>query len=298
MRYKITTVSGRIAYVPVTLLARRNRAKPFSLQKKRRRGPTFHKYLRSYMKKKKIICPLTNKEYDLWRYRLPFFPKDVDTPTDKEYYLMFHNQYLKIMNRLLKKYLIRFTPLKRGKKRSILATGANNVNVKHTPTKNMWDFYKKRTRKHINKVRKYCRILAENLPGIDSEALIQRGLDHDLDKWDNIPYVWITEFYRCKNLGKEMNPPIPEGMQEQMDKASDIHMSLNTHHPEAHEDLNLMSDEEKAEMVGDWASMAEEYGEKGPRKWADDNVGKKWKFNKTNTNFIYECIDVIESFLA
>ena len=46
------------------------------------------------------------------------------------------------------------------------------------------------------------------------------------------------------------------------------------------------------EMVADWCAMSEEKGNT-PKQWADMVVGKRWKFNKIQTDLIYEIIDKV-----
>ena len=49
-----------------------------------------------------------------------------------------------------------------------------------------------------------------------------------------------------------------------------------------------------AEMVADWSAMAEELDQGSARGWADKHVGSKWKWDKPNTDLIYQFIDHLE----
>jgi len=58
------------------------------------------------------------------------------------------------------------------------------------PTQEMVDFYLKRTKKHIDRVRKNCNKLSKSINMIE---LIDRGKIHDQSKYESeeyIPYVW------------------------------------------------------------------------------------------------------------
>jgi len=165
------------------------------------------------------------------------------------------------------------------------------------PNPEMVSFFKQRTQEHINRVSKYMKKL-KGFPGLESSELAKRAREHDKDKYSDselvLPYIWITEYYRVKNE----EDSVPSDLQAQYDLASDAsdkHVHRNLHHPEAHSSPTDMELIDLAEMVADWSAMAEELGEGSARKWAEKNVGSKWKFSPEQEETIYDLIDWISS---
>jgi len=172
-----------------------------------------------------------------------------------------------------------------------------------SPTKEMKDWFQKRTKLHIDLVQKYCRKIhkydAERFPKI-----IERGKAHDQSKLEDPelePYIFVTWKHKCKDDDKKFDPP--KDLSDRMNKATEHHITSNSHHPEFHcdkedlekssgRDATKMSDEDIAEMVADWCAMSEEKGNT-PKSWADQNVNKKWIFTDDQTDLIYELIDAI-----
>jgi hypothetical protein len=164
------------------------------------------------------------------------------------------------------------------------------------PTEAMLKFFKRRTTEHIERVGKYLKML-KGFKDLSTKDLAQRARDHDKDKYSDkdliLPYIWVTEYHRVNND----KGSVPDWLQEQYDladSASGTHVERNLHHPEAHTSPEEMSELDLAEMVCDWAAMAEELGEGSPRGWADKNVGSKWKFSDEQTKFLYDVIGWLE----
>jgi len=162
-------------------------------------------------------------------------------------------------------------------------------------TKEMKEFYKKRTKEHIDRVTKNLQKVAVNSQY--REELLQRAKNHDASKYGEIEkplYIWLTEYYRCKNKGIDFE--YPKGVEEKVDEASNHHIHNNKHHPEAHESISDMSDIDIIEMVCDWTAMAQEYGEDNgsARSWADKNIGTKWQFTEDQKQLIYDTIEELE----
>jgi len=163
-------------------------------------------------------------------------------------------------------------------------------------TDEMIKSYEKRTRKHIDRV-------AKNLRKVHSytdydDDLLHRASTHDDSKYgeeERVPYIWLTEFHRCKNDGIDFE--YPEGVEERVRAATKHHITTNPHHPEAHSDPSDMSEVDIIEMVCDWAAMAQELGENNgsAKGWADKNVGSKWKFSDEQVELIYSTIDILDS---
>lgn len=181
------------------------------------------------------------------------------------------------------------------------------------PTKEMYDWFEKRTNKHIDLVKKYASKLADKNKDIAKE-LIDSSSKHDSSKFEApefLPYVYVSWQYHMKDLGEHFNPP--GNIKDDMAEATSHHVKTNQHHPECHSDVEQevinredrdaipaeMIDATKmpvidiAEMVCDWCAMSEEKGTNTPREWADKNVNKRWKFSDSQVDHIYRFIDDI-----
>lgn len=166
-------------------------------------------------------------------------------------------------------------------------------------TKEMVDFFEKRTNKHIELVKQFCKKI-NNLNDSKFNGILERGKNHDKDKFDKDkyePYVFLTWDYKCKDEGKEFT--IPDAMKEKVNKTWTGHASNNRHHPESHSnkkdkmiDATNMEDLDIAEMVSDWCAMSKEKKD-NPKDWADKNVDVKWKFNDDQKKLIYNLINKI-----
>jgi hypothetical protein len=179
------------------------------------------------------------------------------------------------------------------------------------PTKEMVDWFDKRTSKHIKLVQKYCKKIFDYDPDRFG-SVVESGKKHDASKYktpEHGPYVYITWQYKQKDAGKDFQ--LPDGTKEAMNDATEHHVGNNRHHPEFHDDVkgkinredrdkppekkvdaSKMPDEDVAEMVADWCAMSEEKSGT-PKKWAKDNIGKRWVFTDDQEALIYELIDAI-----
>ena len=160
-------------------------------------------------------------------------------------------------------------------------------------------FYERRTKEHIDRVRRCLSVLAAVTEYADE--LNERANVHDASKFspeERIPYIWLTEFHRCRRSGEPFE--YPDGMEDQVRAAIDHHMSTNRHHPDFHADPNDMSDVDLIEMVCDWTAMSQEFDQDGgsARGWADKTVGSRVKFNQEKSRFIYAMVDLLDSELS
>jgi hypothetical protein len=167
------------------------------------------------------------------------------------------------------------------------------------PTADMVAFYERRTKEHIDRVRRCLSVLAAVTEYADE--LNERAKVHDASKFspeERIPYIWLTEFHRCRRSGEPFE--YPDGMEDQVRAAIDHHMSTNRHHPDFHADPNDMSDVDLIEMVCDWTAMSQEFDQDGgsARGWADKTVGSRVKFNQEKSRFIYAMVDLLDSELS
>ena len=163
------------------------------------------------------------------------------------------------------------------------------------PTPNMVAFYERRTAGHIERVRRCLTVLVA-VTDCGAE-LIERARVHDASKYgpeERIPYIWLTEYHRCRRAGEPFE--YPEGVAEQVTRAIRHHVTSNRHHPEFHADPNDMSDVDLIEMVCDWTAMAQEFGQDGgsARGWADKTIGHRVAFNAEKRRFIYQTIEELD----
>lgn len=115
---------------------------------------------------------------------------------------------------------------------------------------------------------------------------------HDFDKFKQ-PLLskycldWKKKYYGLNQQEKEL---FRQAMEE--------HHKSQTHHPEywgkagGHGRIhveNIMPDDAIIEMCADWCAKAKEYGNT-PFEWADENIGKKWKFDKHQIDLIYKTL--------
>jgi hypothetical protein len=133
------------------------------------------------------------------------------------------------------------------------------------------------------------------------QELMDRAKIHDASKFGNeerIPYIWLTEFHRCRQSGEPFS--YPDGMEARVRAAIQHHVTCNRHHPDFHDDPNAMSDVDLIEMVCDWTAMSQEFGQDGgsARGWADKTIGHRVHFNVEKRRFIYEMINLLDQQLA
>jgi hypothetical protein len=167
------------------------------------------------------------------------------------------------------------------------------------PTAAMIEFYERRTIAHIGRVQACLAVMAE-LTGHGAELLV-RGQFHDASKFEpeeRIPYIWLTEFHRCRRNGEIFH--YPEGIAEQIERAVQHHMSVNRHHPEFHQQPDDMSDVDLIEMVCDWTAMAQEFDQNGgsARGWADKVIGTRIHFGPRHRQFVYSMIERLDHHLS
>src|SRR5262245_7532106 len=167
------------------------------------------------------------------------------------------------------------------------------------PTPEMVAFYERRTREHIERVGRCLALLARVTDY--GEELLERAKIHDASKFgpeERIPYVWLTEYHRCRRNGEPFE--YPQGIAERVKRAIQHHVTANRHHPEFHADPNDMTDLDLIEMVCDWTAMAQEFGQDGgsARGWADKTIGTRVGFNPDKRRFIYHVIEELDRQIA
>jgi len=164
------------------------------------------------------------------------------------------------------------------------------------PTREMVAFYERRTNEHIERVRRCLAVMA-SVTEYGAE-LSERALAHDASKFgteERIPYIWLTEFHRCRRTGEPFS--YPDGMEDHVRTAINHHMTTNRHHPDFHTDPNEMTDVDLIEMVCDWTAMSQEFGQDGgsARGWADKTFSERLNLSKDRRRFVYTMIELLDS---
>jgi len=176
----------------------------------------------------------------------------------------------------------------------------------------MKEWFEKRTNNHIALVQKWCNKI-ENYDPERFKGLVERSKTHDQSKFEEpemTPYIYTTWQYKCKDDGKEYNPP--QDTKDKMNEATFHHVKHNAHHPENHTDQtqNILNREDRdkppetlvdatkmkdidiGEMVADWFGMSDEK-KSNPKDWADKNINIRWKFTDEQKDLIYELIEEV-----
>ncbi|MEN0063337.1 MAG: DUF5662 family protein [Myxococcota bacterium] len=157
----------------------------------------------------------------------------------------------------------------------------------------MIEFFESRTREHIDRVGQCLEAVA--VTHSLAAELRARIPIHDASKFgseEREPYIWLTEFHRCRRRGEPFE--YPPGVADRVTAAVDHHVRHNRHHPECHAHPDAMSEVDLIEMVCDWTAMALEYDQGSARPWADRTVGTKLILAPSNVVVIYDAIDVLE----
>lgn len=168
---------------------------------------------------------------------------------------------------------------------------------------------------HVGLVQKYGKmIIKNNYNGVDNRELKEELDKHDLSKRSEpelTPYVDISWYYKLKKDGKEM--PMTSKLEKAMNEATFHHIKNNKHHADYWSeevsiegsmktrdsvsknaiDCTSMPLTHVAHMVADWLAMSEEVGGT-TKQWADDNINKRWEFNKEQISLIYKIIGDIK----
>jgi len=196
------------------------------------------------------------------------------------------------------------------------------LNEETKPTQEMKDWFKERTDKHIESVQKNWRSLYDTkfqkyLNELDDPE--EHILKHDASKYKNPEldgYIFITWKYKQEAEGKKYD--IPDDMKQKATDVTNIHVFGNSHHPVYWDDSktpedNVINDKDRdkavegesvdatsmpnwaiVEMMCDHFAVSQERGT-SLRKWEDDNIGTRWKFNKKQTKLIYDLVDFFEN---
>ena len=176
--------------------------------------------------------------------------------------------------------------------------------------KEITNFYYKRTREHIDRVKKYMDLIYNSDPK-RFYLLPSRKETHDQSKYEKPEldaYKILTWKYHCIDIGKEFE--INENTKRQIQIATYHHVKHNQHHPEFHDpdttiesinpkdrdkppermvDGTGMTETDIAEMCADWMGMSEEKGG-DPIDWGKKNINKRWMFNEDQIKLIYKLL--------
>lgn len=156
-------------------------------------------------------------------------------------------------------------------------------------TKEMEDYFLKRTKQHIERV-------AANLfkmvqyKSVSLQQAQERAALHDLSKYEQherAGYIFLTWWHYCKK--NQIPFEYPSGVEQLVEQSVQHHITNNVHHPETHADCNSMSELDIVEMVCDWTAISQEYGSPSCKAFVDKNL-HRWAFNDAVKIFIYETI--------
>lgn len=151
----------------------------------------------------------------------------------------------------------------------------------------------KRMQFHQSLVRKYL-LLMEGYLNLSKSLLLDVAEQHDQSKFEEperTGYIWITWMYYCKSQNISFQYPIH--VKESVFSAWNHHVINNRHHPEFHENPNLMLNLDMVEMVCDWMAVSHE-NKTNCMNWALENLDKKWSFSKSTKEIIFSTIKELE----
>lgn len=163
------------------------------------------------------------------------------------------------------------------------------------PTPEMIAFYESRTKEHIARVASNLILLARVTDYGDE--LAERAGVHDASKFgpeERIPYIWLTEFHRCRQGGEPFE--YPPGVANQVESAIEHHVTSNRHHYQFLSDPNDMTEVDLIEMVCDWTAMSQEFDQDGgsAKTWADKTIGTRVEFDAEHTDFVHLMIEKLD----
>lgn len=160
------------------------------------------------------------------------------------------------------------------------------------------DNFYDRTDGHVGRVVNNIKYVIDNFrhTSFDKGELHRRGTIHDASKYNDefLPYVWLTEFYRCKQDNEPFS--YPDGVEPIVDKATFEHIKVNRHHPEYHSQPSDMTTEDIIEMICDHCAMSQELND-SLRDWTDNNTFKKYKWTPEQVDLINALVDLLEKTL-
>lgn len=132
-------------------------------------------------------------------------------------------------------------------------------------------------------------ILMAGYSNLSFELLFDRAEQHDISKFkhpERIAYLYITWKYH-HNISS-----YPESINKQIEHGWLHHIQNNRHHPEAHQNINKMTELDIVEMVCDWTAIAQENdgNNSSCMSWAMENIDKKWCFSSVLKSHIFAAI--------
>lgn len=110
----------------------------------------------------------------------------------------------------------------------------------------------------------------------------------------------LTEAHRAGGSGAPLRYP-NAAVHEAVRKAVARHKAVNRHHPEFHKSTDDMTLTDVAEMVADWAAVAQEMAEDmlcSPRAYFEGTAKAKYGFSAATNKRIESLIVALERVLA
>lgn len=168
------------------------------------------------------------------------------------------------------------------------------INPNIIPTQEMIDFYEKRTKGHIDRVKKNLKkYMGAMKTGYNISELSKRVSIHDKSKYSDeeyIPYIWLTWQKKEEKEGRQFDVHID--VKKIVDKAWEHHKSTNSHHPEYHSNSKNIGNEDIIEMVCDWAAMSQEFNN-SLKLWIHKHATRK-EFTDAQIELINKVGDIVE----
>lgn len=179
--------------------------------------------------------------------------------------------------------------------KSFLETSQSKYYFDLLPT-NALRYFETRTRLHIARVNYAAKILylyINNNMYVVSPNFLDNVKEHDKTKFysELYPgYVWITAHCNLK-----VEYPSDE-VKRIADEAWKKHYSLEDHHLEHYEDVNMMTKTNMLEMIADWCAMSMELKDSLQEWWKKQQ--KKYNFDEEHLEFITNNIESLLEYMS
>ena len=181
-------------------------------------------------------------------------------------------------------------------------------------TPEMASYHFLRTTNHIDRVQQNAKKIDQDF-GLNGK-LIEKTEKHDLSKFEEperLPYILITEKYRQRDLGNEIQ--YPKKIEDLLTEVTVHHILHNDHHPEFWDknfDISKFNQKNRdgiptnpveayrmpklciMEMCADWMAVGAERGNSS-LDFAKSNVNRRWLFDDEQKKLIFDILKHYES---
>jgi len=153
-------------------------------------------------------------------------------------------------------------------------------------------WFEHRTARHIKLVQRAGTSLFRFFADPEDLTLFKQRLKgHDRTKYgpqERVPYIFISWWYKHKDTPTPYE--YPPGIEAWTHRASEHHVRMNLHHPEAHGADDRMQDVDLVDMVADWGGMSLELGT-SLREWAAKDI-PNYSFTTQQVQTIWDLVDM------